>query len=84
MDGTIKRHRSFECRADHVAAVGDGDRGHFGLARQGGDLVGLDGALAERIGGVDAEVDEIGVGHGGSMGMGAESGQGIVGHRAQR
>jgi hypothetical protein len=27
---------------------------------------------------VDAEMDEIGVGHGGSMGMGAESGQWIA------
>ena len=61
--------------AEQVAGVGDGDRGHRRLARQGGDLVGLDGALAERIGGVDAKVDEIGVGHGGSMGTGTESGQ---------
>ena len=63
-------------RAEQVAGVGDGDRGHPGRARQDGDLIGLDGALAERIGGMDAQMDEIGVGHGGSMGTGAESGQG--------
>ena len=34
------------------------------VARQGGDLVGLDRALAQRIGGMDAEMDEVGVGHG--------------------
>ena len=32
-----------------------------------GDLVGLDGAFAQRIGGMDAEVDEVGVGHAASM-----------------
>ena len=37
--------------------------GIAGLARQGGDLVRLDRALAERIGGMDAQMDEIGVGH---------------------
>ena len=54
-------------RAEQVGGVGDGDRRHAGLARQGGDLVHLDGALAERIGGMDAQMDEIGVGHGKSM-----------------
>ncbi len=48
-------------RAEQVGGVGDGDRGHPRLARERRDLVGLDGALAERIGGMDAEMDEIGV-----------------------
>ena len=49
--------------------------GIAGVARQGGDLVGLDRALAERVGGMDAQMDEIGMGHGGSMWRGFESGQ---------
>ena len=63
-------------RAEQVGGVGDRHRRHVGLARQGGDLVRLDGALAERVGGMDAQVDEIGVGHGGSyVAPAAESGQ---------
>ena len=37
--------------------------GMFASQRQGGDLFRLDGAFAERIGGMDAEMDEISVGH---------------------
>ncbi len=51
-------------RAEQVGRVGDGDGGHPGIPRQGGDLVSLDRALAQRIGGVDSEVDEVGVRHG--------------------
>ncbi len=50
-------------RAEQVAGVGDGHRGHPRLPRQGRDLVGLDRALAQRVGGVAAEMDEIGVRH---------------------
>ncbi len=50
-------------RAEQVPGVGDRHRRHLRLAGEGGEFVHLDGALAERIGGMDAEVDEIGVGH---------------------
>ena len=49
--------------AEEIAAIGDGDGGHAGVCGQGSDLVGLDGAFAQRIAGVDAQVDEVGVRH---------------------
>ena len=48
-------------RAEQVGGVGDRDGRHAALARQRGELVGLDGSLAERIGRLGAEVDEIGM-----------------------
>ena len=59
--------------AEQVAGVGDGDGGHLGVARQGGEFLRFDGALAERIGGMGAEVDEISVGHGGTVGRAGDS-----------
>ncbi len=59
-------------RAEQIGGVGDGHRRHAGLARQRGDLLRLDGAFAERIGGVDSEVDEAG--HCGNLG-GEEEGK---------
>ena len=52
--------------------------GMFSRLRQGGDLVRSDRALAERVGGMGAEVDEIGVGHAGRVSEAVESGQGPV------
>ena len=45
------------------------------LLRQCDDLVGADGALAERIGGMGAEVDEVSVGHAGRVSDAVEFGQ---------
>ena len=53
--------------AEEVGGVGDGDGGHAGVGGKLGNLVGLDGAFAERIAGVNAQMDEIGVGHGGGV-----------------
>ena len=50
-------------RAEQVAGVGDRHRRHRRLARERGDLVRLDRAFAQRIGGMDAQMDEIGVRH---------------------
>ena len=52
-------------RAEQIAGVGDGDRRHGLGAAQRHDLVDLERALGQRIGGVDAEMDEIGVRHSG-------------------
>ncbi len=54
--------REFQ-RAEQVVGVGDRDRRHAVLPAQIGDLAGAQRALGQRIGGVDAEVDEIGVAH---------------------
>ena len=55
--------REFE-GAEEVAAVGDG-HGRHGPALTGGDqILELDRPFGERIGGMNAEVDEIGVWHG--------------------
>ena len=54
-------------RAEQVGGVGDRHRRHVRVVRQGGDFFRLDGALAERVGGMHAQVDEIGMGHGGIM-----------------
>ena len=48
-------------RAEQIAGVGDGDGGHVSGLGERGDLVGLDRAFAEGVGGVDAEVDKVGV-----------------------
>ena len=45
-------------RAEQVGGVGDRHRRHAALARQGRELVRLDRAFAQRIGGVDAQMDE--------------------------
>ena len=50
-------------RTEQIAAVGDRYRRHAGIPGQSGDLVRLDRPLAERIGAMDSEMDEIGVGH---------------------
>ena len=50
-------------RAEQVAGVGDRHRRHLGVLRRGGDLVGLDRPLAQRIGGVDPQMHEISVRH---------------------
>ena len=52
-------------RAEQIAGVGDRDGGHAGVPGQRGDFLHLDGALAERKGGMDAQMDEIGMGHAG-------------------
>ena len=54
-------------RTEQIGGIGDGDRRHPRLPRKRRDLVSLDGALAERIGGTDAKMDEIGVRHGASL-----------------
>ena len=51
-------------RPEQVSGIGDRHRRHRRLPRQGGDLVRLDGALAQRIGRVDSEMDEISMRHG--------------------
>ncbi len=51
-------------RAEQVGGVRDGNSRHTDLARQDGDFLGFDGALAERVGGMDPKMDEIGVRHG--------------------
>ena len=61
--------------AEEVAGVGDGDRRHMGVFGQGRELVHADRALAEGVGGMGAEVDEICVGHGGSLAGCGESGE---------
>ena len=60
-------------RAEQVAGVGDGCGRHAGVLGQGDDLVGADGALAEGVGGMGAQVDEVSVRHRGRL-----SGQGRV------
>ena len=50
-------------RAEQVAGIGDGDRRHRIFAAQGGERVRGDRPLRQRIGGVDPEMNEIGVGH---------------------
>ena len=47
-------------RAEEVAGVGDGGGGLLVGAGQGCDVVWLDGAFAERVGGVGAQVDVLG------------------------
>ena len=54
-------------RAEQVGSVRDRHRRHVRLERQGRDLLGLDRALAQRVGGMDAQMDEIGVRHASGM-----------------
>ena len=54
-------------RPEQVGRIGDRDRRHRRLLGEGGNLVRLDGALAERIGGMDSEMHEIGVRHGANL-----------------
>ena len=49
--------------AEEIAGVGHGDRRHGLRLAERDQLLQLDRALGERIGGVDAEMDEIGVRH---------------------
>ncbi len=50
--------------AEQVAAVGHGRGRHGVFAAQLGELADLQRPFEQRIGGMDAEMDEIGVGHG--------------------
>ena len=59
-------------RTEQVGGIGDRHRRHPVVPRQSGDLVDLDRALAERIGGVDAQMDEVGVSHAGFPSRGQE------------
>jgi hypothetical protein len=47
-------------RSEHVAVVGHGDGAHAELFRAVGELADADGAVEERVLGVDVEVDELG------------------------
>ncbi len=45
-------------RAEQVAGIGDRDRRHAVLLAQVGQVLGADRALGQRVGGMDAEMDE--------------------------
>ena len=49
--------------AEQIAAIGHRHRGHGVALAELHQLLDLDGALGQRIGRVDAQVDEIGMGH---------------------
>src|SRR3954453_11663366 len=59
----LRRQREYQ-RAEQVAGIGDGDRRHILLLAELDQLLDLDRSFGERIGGVDAQVDEIGNRHG--------------------
>jgi hypothetical protein len=54
--------REFE-RAEQIARVRDGDRRHALLGGELHQILDLDGAFRERIGGMDPEMDEVAMGH---------------------
>ncbi len=54
-------------RAEQIGGVGDRHRRHAGVTRQRRNFLRFDGTFAERVGGMDAQMDEISVGHAGSM-----------------
>ena len=75
LNARIGHHQRELQRAEQVAGVGDGDSRHVLLLAKLDQLLDLDRPFGERIGGVDAQVDEIGNRHGGlDSGIGRESG----------
>ena len=59
----LGRQGEFQC-AEQVAGIGDRHRRHPLAAAEIDQLLDLDGAFGQRVGRMDAEMDEIGVGHG--------------------
>ena len=51
-------------RAEKVVGVGDGHRRHARVTAQGHQILDLDRTFGEGIGGMNAQVNEVGVGHG--------------------